>query len=95
MSYRELELMLANRGVDVTHTTLFRWTQTYEPEIRKRTDPISGETQERSWAVVNRRGKLFSTLTLPSEEKEREHEARKKLHGPAQSRAARQDRPAE
>jgi transposase-like protein len=27
--------MLADRGVDVSHTTLFRWTQTWELEIEK------------------------------------------------------------
>lgn len=27
VSYRDLELMLADRGVDVAHTTLFRCTQ--------------------------------------------------------------------
>ncbi len=32
-SYRYLELMLADRGVDIAHTTVLRWTQTYAPEI--------------------------------------------------------------
>jgi transposase-like protein len=36
VSYRDLELMLADRGVDVAHTSLFRWTQTYAPAIEKR-----------------------------------------------------------
>ncbi|MFC7738297.1 IS6 family transposase [Roseomonas sp. GCM10028921] len=39
ISYRDLELMLADRGVEVAHTTLFRWIQTYAPEIEKRTRP--------------------------------------------------------
>jgi transposase-like protein len=39
ISYRDLELMLADRGVDVAHTTLFRWTQTYAPELEKRIRP--------------------------------------------------------
>ncbi len=26
--YRDLQLMLADRGVDVVHTALFRWIQT-------------------------------------------------------------------
>ncbi len=39
VSYRDLELMLADRGVDVAHTTLFRWTQTYAPEIERRIRP--------------------------------------------------------
>jgi IS6 family transposase len=39
ISYRDLELMLADRGVGVAHTTLFRWVQTYAPEIEKRIRP--------------------------------------------------------
>ncbi len=39
ISYRDLELMLADRGVDVDHTTLFRWIQAYAPEIEKRLRP--------------------------------------------------------
>ena len=31
ISYRALELMLADRGVDVDHTTVFRWIQAYQP----------------------------------------------------------------
>lgn len=36
ISYRELEEMLSERGVDVDHTTIFRWVQRYAPEIEKR-----------------------------------------------------------
>ncbi len=36
ISYRDLELMLADRGVDVDHTTVFRWIQAYAPELEKR-----------------------------------------------------------
>ncbi len=39
VSYRDLELMLADRGVEVAHTTLFRWTQSCAPEIEKRIRP--------------------------------------------------------
>jgi IS6 family transposase len=39
VSYRDLELMLADRGVEVAHTRIFRWTQTYAPEIEKRLRP--------------------------------------------------------
>ena len=39
ISYRDLELMLADRGVEVDHTTIFRWTQAYAPEIEKRIRP--------------------------------------------------------
>ena len=37
ISYRELAEMLAERGVEVDHTTLYRWTQRYAPELEKRT----------------------------------------------------------
>ena len=36
ISYRELAEMLAERGVEVDHTTLYRWTQRYAPELEKR-----------------------------------------------------------
>src|SRR5918994_2780440 len=39
ISYRDLELMLADRGVNVDHTTIFRWIQAYAPEIEKRIRP--------------------------------------------------------
>jgi len=31
ISYRDLERMLADRGVSVDHTTVSRWTQYYAP----------------------------------------------------------------
>ena len=31
--------MLADRGVDVDHTTIFRWIQAYTPELEKRIRP--------------------------------------------------------
>ncbi len=39
VSYRDLELMLADRDVEVAHTTVFRWVQTYALEIEKRIRP--------------------------------------------------------
>ena len=39
ISYRDLELMLRDRGVDVDHTTIFRWIQAYAPELEKRIRP--------------------------------------------------------
>ncbi|WP_431854113.1 IS6 family transposase [Azospirillum sp.] len=39
ISYRDLERMLADRGVAVDHTTLFRWIQAYAPELDKRLRP--------------------------------------------------------
>jgi len=39
ISYRDLVLMLQERGVAVDHTTVFRWIQAYAPEIEKRIRP--------------------------------------------------------
>ena len=39
ISYCDLELMLADRGVEVAHTTLFRWIQAYGSETEKRIRP--------------------------------------------------------
>ena len=39
VSYRDLELMLLDRGVEVDHTTIFRWTQAYAAELEKRIRP--------------------------------------------------------
>jgi transposase, IS6 family len=39
ISYRDLELMLLDRGVEVDHSTIFRWIQAYAAEIEKRIRP--------------------------------------------------------
>src|SRR5258707_13163988 len=39
ISYRDLELMLLDRGIEVDHTTIFRWIQAYAAELEKRTRP--------------------------------------------------------
>jgi IS6 family transposase len=39
ISYRDLELMLLDRGVPVDHTTVFRWIQAYAVELEKRIRP--------------------------------------------------------
>src|SRR3546814_4871225 len=36
ISYRDLEDMLAERGISVDHTTIYRWVQCYAPEMEKR-----------------------------------------------------------
>src|SRR5215212_1307793 len=50
ISYRDLELMLQDRGVTVDHTTLFRWIQAYTPELEKRIRPHL-RTCNGSWRV--------------------------------------------
>jgi len=39
ISYRDLELMLLDRGVAVDHSTIFRWIQAYAAELEKRIRP--------------------------------------------------------
>ena len=50
ISYRDLAVMLADRGVMVDHTTLFRWVQAYaatlEQRVRRHLRPCTG-----SWRV--------------------------------------------
>ena len=36
ISYRDLEEMMQERGVEADHTTIYRWVQHYAPEIEKR-----------------------------------------------------------
>jgi len=39
ISYRDLELMLMDRGVEVDHTSIFRWIQADAMELEKRIRP--------------------------------------------------------
>ena len=36
LSYRDVEALMAERGLSVDHATMFRWVQMYAPEIDKR-----------------------------------------------------------
>jgi hypothetical protein len=50
ISYRDLELMLRDRGVSVDHTTIYRWIQAYAAELEKRLRPHLRRTNG-SWRV--------------------------------------------
>ena len=39
LSYRDIEVMMSERGLEVDHSTVFRWVQRYAPEINKRIRP--------------------------------------------------------
>nr|MBA3716493.1 IS6 family transposase [Pyrinomonadaceae bacterium] len=39
LSYRDVEEINRERGLDVDHSTVFRWVQRYAPEINKRIRP--------------------------------------------------------
>ncbi len=50
LSYRDLEEMMAERGLKVDHTTIYRWVQKYAPELEKRCKPHLKMTND-SWRV--------------------------------------------
>ena len=51
ISYRELEEMMLERGVEVDHTTIYRWVQHYAPEMEKRLRWCWKPTMGYSWRV--------------------------------------------
>ncbi len=40
ISYRDLEEMMEERGINVSHTTLYHWVQEYAPKIDQRSRPF-------------------------------------------------------
>ena len=50
ISYRQLEEMMAERGVVVDHTTIWRWIQRYAPQLEKEVRWYQGHTGG-SWRV--------------------------------------------
>ncbi len=61
ISYRELEEMASERGVEVDHTTMYRWVQGYAPEIEARLKwywrPRSGVSWQVDETYVEVKGK--------------------------------------
>jgi len=51
ISYRELEEMLEERGIEVDHTTLYRWVLHYAPELQKRLKWFTKSAFHLSWRV--------------------------------------------
>ena len=50
LSYRDLEEIMAERGLSVDHTTIYRWVQHYASELEKRCRPHLKGTND-SWRV--------------------------------------------
>ena len=50
LSYRDLEEMMRERGLQVDHTTIYRWVQRYAPELDKRCRPHLKACND-SWRV--------------------------------------------
>ena len=61
LSYRDVEELLAERGLSVDHVTVWRWVQRYAPEIQRRLRPRLRPTND-SWRVdetyIRVKGKL-------------------------------------
>ena len=50
LSYRDVEELLAERGLHADHVTVWRWVQRYAPEIQRRLRPRLRPTND-SWRV--------------------------------------------
>src|SRR5215217_5643768 len=50
LSYRDLRHMMAERGLDLAHTTILRWVQHYVPEFEKKWDRFARPVGT-SWRV--------------------------------------------
>ena len=50
LSYREVEELLVERGLEIDHTTVWRWVQRYAPELEERARPYLKATNK-SWRV--------------------------------------------
>ncbi len=46
ISYRNLKEMMEERGLEMSHTTLYCWVQQYAPEIDKRTRPYLKQSND-------------------------------------------------
>ena len=50
LSYRDLEQIMLERGLQVDHTTIYRWVQRYAPELERRCRPQMKTTSD-SWKL--------------------------------------------
>src|SRR5512142_1171494 len=62
LSYRDLEEMMLERGLQVDHTTIYRWVQRYAPELDKRCRPHLKACND-SWKVDETYVKIKTTWT--------------------------------
>jgi transposase, IS6 family len=63
LSYRNLKEMMAERGVEVDHTTIMRWVHQYSPEIAKNVRRYLKLTND-SWRVDETYIKVVSGNTF-------------------------------
>ncbi len=65
ISYRDLEEMLAERGISVDHTTIYRWVQCYAPEMEKRLRWFWRRGFDPSWRPDETYVKVRGQVDLP------------------------------
>ena len=69
LSLRDLVIMMADRGIRLTHTTILRWVQHYLPEFEKRWNryarPVGGWRHQAGTDLRNCAGRSNSA-TIPS-----------------------------
>src|SRR3546814_17554518 len=63
ISYRDLEEMLAARGISVDHTTIYLWVQCYAPELEKWLRWFGRRGLAPSWRLVETYVKVWGTWT--------------------------------
>lgn len=51
ISYRDLKEMMEERGIDIHHTTIYRWVQHYAPEMEKRLRYYWRHCFDKTWQV--------------------------------------------
>ena len=82
LSYRDVEELLAERGVEVDHVTIYRWVQTFTPEFIDAARPARHATGDR-WFVdetyVKVAGRWTLDLPIPSSRPGRPHHRRSRL----------------
>ncbi|WP_433969856.1 IS6 family transposase [Tunturiibacter gelidiferens] len=61
LSLRDLVEMMAERGLDIAHTTIMRWVQRYVPEFEKRWNGYARKSG-RSWLRTQLRAPVSITL---------------------------------
>src|SRR5271169_6242378 len=70
LSYREVEELLAERGLSVDHVTVWRWVQRYAPEIqlrlRTRLRPANDSWRvDETYIRVRASGCIYTGLSTP------------------------------
>ena len=76
VSYRNLERMLADRGVAVDHVTMYRWVQRFAPELERRLRRQVGPGRGAHLALGQHRHRLHTRQRPPRRPKALEAEHR-------------------